>query len=152
MPVSKKPRRRYVPRSYRLPSLIRYSAETETNLQLIPHIALDVFRAGRATEGDWHTLAARISWCSVMASKHHPQDIIDIAQAGVHAMRDVFARNERTGRWGFSGEEMRAVGAALNLMDEMQAAHTRKELLEALEITLRVGSDATPGEIAEAVA
>lgn len=149
MPVSKKPRRKHRPVPYRMPSVIRYSAEQETALQLIPHVSLDLFRSGHATESDWHTLAARISWCSVLASRHQPQDVIDVAQAGVVAMREAFARHERAGRWGFSGEELRAVGAALNLMDELQVAHTRKELLAALQVTLRVGSDATPGQIAE---
>lgn len=152
MPVSKKPRKRHQVKPYRMPSLIRYSPEQETNLQLIPHIALDVFRTGHATEGDWHTLAARIGWCSVLASTHHGPELIEIAQAAVFAMRDAFARHERTGRWGFAGHELRAVGDALNLMDELQRAHTRKELLEALEVTLRAASDATPGQIAEVVA
>lgn len=148
MPVSKKPRRKHRPAPYRLPTTIRYSAADETQLQLVPHIALDLFRSGRATEGDWHTLACRVSWGSVLASWHHPE-AVDVAQAGVVAMRSAFARHGRTQRWGFSGEELTSVGAALVLVDDMQHAHTRRELVEALEYTLRVAGQ--PGSVGELV-
>lgn len=149
MPTSKKPKRKYKPAPYRLPSTIRYSESQETQLQLIPHIALDLFRTGRATEGDWHTLACRISWGSVLATWHHPE-VVDVSQAGAIAMHSAFERHSRTQKWGFSGEELRAVGDALNLVDDMQKAHTRRELVEALKYTLRVaGKPDTVGALVE---
>jgi hypothetical protein len=150
MPTPKRPRRKYRPREARLPSVFRHTESEETQLQLVPHVALELFRTGTATEGDWHTLACRINWGMVLATRHHPE-AVEVATAGVVALRDVFARHARTGRWGCSGEELRAIGAALVLVDDMQMAHTRRELLDALHHTLRVAGRAAPtGELMEA--
>lgn len=149
MPRSKPPKKRYVPKPVRMPANIRYSEADELQLQLVPHISLDLFRSGDATEGDWHTLACRINWGSALASRHHPE-LLDLAAAGVRALASAFERHGRTGKWGCSGEELRAIGAALVQVDDLQHVHTRRELLDALRLVLRVaGRRETVGDVME---
>ncbi len=148
MPKSARPRKAYKPKGVRVPTNIRYGQLEELHLQLVPHVALDLFRTGLATEGDWHTLAVRVNWAVVMATRHHP-DVVDVATAGVRALAVVMARHERIGRWGCNGEELRALGAALVLMDEMQQSHTRRDLHDALAYTLRVAGRPGVGRLME---
>ena len=109
------------------PINMRFSQATETKLQLIPHDALANFKAGRQTEPDWHTLAARCNLGSVLAAEHFP-DAVTAIEPALEALRTSWERFTRLGKMGMTGEEYNAIATALVLTDDMQKQCTRREL------------------------
>ena len=134
MAANKKPRkqRRYVPRPA-LPIVFRHDAESETALQLAPHLSLANFRMGIAEEPDWHTLAARLNVGSVAAHKHDQMEAYALIEQSLDAIRSIKARNQRTGAWGINGDELKLIGEALYLTDELQKALTRRQMAECID-------------------
>ncbi|MDO3616665.1 hypothetical protein Q3O97_12470 [Ralstonia pseudosolanacearum] len=116
-----------------LPSVIRFSRGAE--VQLVPHVELEKLRDGTATEESWHTLAFRINVGQVLAQQHfaHVGDVLDAMARGVVAVAEVGKRLRRVGRFGCTGDEFRAIGAALPLTDDMQEATTRRQQLHATQ-------------------
>lgn len=110
-----------------LPINMRFSRDVETKLQLIPHDCLANFKAGRQTEPDWHTLAARCNLGSTLA-RNHFSEATEVMNAGVEALGSAWQRFRRLGRMGMTGDEYNAVAAALALTDDMQKLCTRREL------------------------
>jgi hypothetical protein len=151
MPKSARPRKKYRPQPFRLPATIRYSQADEQHLQLVPHVSLEQRRTGDADEGAWHTLAVRVNWGVVLAARHdHLAECRPVMAASIGALRSIWERHGRTGAWGFSGEEYRALGDALVLVDEMQLALPRRDLLDALRVTFKVaGREELAGELQE---
>jgi len=137
MPRSARPRKRYRPQPYGLPATIRYSESDETRLQLAPHVDLERLRSGTADAEAWSTLATRVNWGAVLASRHHPEAVA-LMEAAARALAAVHARHARVGRWGASGPEFNALADALVVVDDMQRAHTRRELLDALRVAQRM--------------
>lgn len=118
-----------------LPSIIRFSHGAEVQLQLVPHVELEKMRDGTATEESWHTLAFRINVGQVLAQQHfaHANDVLDAMARGVVPVAEVGRRFKRVGRFGCTGDEFRAIGAALTLTDDMQEATTRRQQLHATQ-------------------
>lgn len=115
--------------------------EDQTALQLIPHSALDNFRRGAVQDGDFDTLAMRVNWCKVTAlDARLGDDVMAVAEAGVQAMLSVQERYDRLGRWGMTGPEMTAVGACLNLMDDMQVSSRRVDVLRTMRKVFAVAA------------
>ncbi|WP_455275106.1 hypothetical protein [Ralstonia thomasii] len=112
-----------------LPSLFRFSRSAELHLQLVPHIELEKMRDGTATEQSWHTLAFRINVGQTLAHQQFADQAaaLDAMAHGVWAIAEVGKRYKRTGRFGCTGDEFRAIGEALNLTDDMQKETTRRE-------------------------
>lgn len=119
-----------------LPISMRFSQATETKLQLIPHDALANFKAGRQTEPDWHTLAARCNLGSVLAGEYF-HDAVPATEAALEALRSSWERFGRLGKLGMTGEEYNAIATALVLTDEMQLQCTRRELDAAMTKVFR---------------
>lgn len=118
-----------------LPSVIRFSRGAEVQLQLVPHVELEKLRDGTATEESWHTLAFRINVGQVLAQQYfaHVGDVLNAMARGVVAVAEVGKRFRRVGRFGCTGDEFRAIGAALTLTDDMQEATTRRQQLHATQ-------------------
>ena len=135
MPASKAPRKPYRPKSApgQIPVLLRYSATDERQLKLVPHMALAAIREGRAVEEDWHTLAVRVNWGTVLARFPEYQGVQPDFTVALDALRSLKARAEKTGRWIGTGDELRSIGEALALCDEMQDGTTRRDLKAALD-------------------
>lgn len=110
-----------------LPINMRFSCDVETKLQLIPHDSLANFKAGRQTEPDWHTLAARCNLGSTLARDHF-EEATQTMNAAIEALASSWQRFKRLGRMGMTGEEYNAVATALVLTDDMQKLSTRREL------------------------
>lgn len=135
MPRSAKPRRPYRPREQRAAVAIRYSPAVEARLQLVPHVSLDAIRRGAADAETWSTLTTRVNWGGVLAARHHPE-AVPLMEAAQHALAAIHARHGRTGKWGAAGPELTALAEALVVVDDMQRAHTRRELHDALRFVL----------------
>lgn len=129
MPANKRPRKSHRRvQIFSTPIAFRHNAEEETALQLAPHLSLSKFRQGIADEQDWHTLAARVNVGSIAANWHDQSEAIGAMNDGLHAIRSVSARHQRTQAWGITGDELKAIGEALNLTDEIQKGLTRREM------------------------
>ena len=142
MPGNKKPRKpapRIKPRG--LPTVFRFSAKDERNLQLVPHQSLEAMRRGEGQEPDWHTLAVRLNLGATLAYRlfdtPEARALLDSAQ---DALRSAWERFEKTQRIGLTGPEMTTIGEALNLTDDMQLRCTRRELSAALAEVFRVAA------------
>lgn len=143
MPANKKPRKKYKPKFPQgkivLPSLIRYSAADDFKLKIVPHQELERFREGTADESAWHTLTMRLDWGLFMAIDHFEDDVAKTAiREGLEALLSIKDRNAKLAKWGASGSEFKAIGLALNLIDEMQDNTTRREQHDSLEAMLRL--------------
>lgn len=116
-----------------LPILMRFSRNAEIDLQLIPHAALENIREGRGSEQDWHTLAFRVNVGQMLGRQAFAgrADVHGVMDAGVVAVAELGKRYRRAGRMVATGDELRAIGEALCLTDELQENTTRRQQLVA---------------------
>ncbi|MGA3803712.1 hypothetical protein ACI2VC_06885 [Ralstonia nicotianae] len=116
----------YRPRASGLPLVFALSQSMKTDLQLTPLGTLEGFKEGTGTEHGAHTLAAVLS-----------RDLTDhekrIAAEGLEAVRGVFKRGNAAGKWGCSGDEYRAIGAALALGAELADSTNRRTVAAAIK-------------------
>lgn len=133
MPSNKKPRkpRKYVPKT--LPLTIRHNEESETALQLAPHAELMKLREGYGDEGSWNTIVARLNIGLVAANDNNKEDQAKEIRIGLDAMLKVQARFDKSGKWGLSGSDLKQVGDALILTDNLQLSLTRKQFAKAID-------------------
>lgn len=139
MANNKRPKKKYRPRERVLPITIRFNTETEIQLQLLPHQYLELLRTAEFEEHMWHAMAARMNLGNTLAYTYfeeakRPMDL------ACNALRSVWDRHGRTGKWGASGEELGRLGDGLNLTDEMQLTCTRRELDRAMEHVYEVAA------------
>lgn len=142
MPKSRKPRKRYRPQNAEgpiLPVVFRFSAKAELDLQTIPHVELDAMMRGEGTEYSLGAINFRINCGYVLSGETFEDPVLrEKMEEGLGAIRAVIDRWRESGKIGCTGEQFRAIGAALTLCDEMQLVCTRRELLEACRIVDRV--------------
>ena len=133
MPSNKKPRKpkKYVPRT--IPLTIRHNAESETALQLAPHSELMKLREGYGDIESWHTIVARLNIGLVAANAAGKEDQAKNIRIGLDAMLKVQARFDKSGKWGLSGSDLREIGDALVLTDNLQLSLTRKQFAQAID-------------------
>jgi hypothetical protein len=133
MPSNKKPRKpkKFVPKT--LPLTIRHNAESETALQLAPHAELMKLREGYGDIESWHTIVARLNIGLVAANAAGKEDQAKDIRIGLDAMLKVQARFDKSGKWGLSGSDLREVGDALVLTDNLQLSLTRKQFAKAID-------------------
>lgn len=116
-----------------LPIIFRSNEEDERILKLMPHQELAEIREGRGTEDSYWTVTNRINWASTMASMvPFSFDPAPVLNTGLDALMGLFERFKRVGKFGVTGEELRAIGAALTLADDMHDATTRRQHRDAL--------------------
>lgn len=115
-----------------LPINIRFNSADETKLQLVPLELAMNFIEGTADESTWHTVMLRINWGRFLARDHFPDVEPALVEAQM-AMREILARNERTGKWGAAKPEYDSIYEALRISNEMQKQCSRRELRDALE-------------------
>lgn len=115
-----------------LPVNIRFAAEHDTRLMLVPLQCADRLLAGTADESDWHTTIMRLNWARLLnkANFNEGESLIEQAQ---DAMRAIKARGEKYGTWSASTPEHAVIHEALVLCNQMQSMCTRRELRDALQ-------------------
>lgn len=131
MPANKKPRKKQKYKPLILPMTFRHSAESDTGMQIVPHMELMKMREGCGDEGGWHTLVCRLN-IGVIAAWQNEIANNDIKR-GLDAMINVKKRYEKSGKWGLSGDDLRDVGDALVITDNLQLSLTRKQLNKAID-------------------
>ena len=141
MARSSKPRKRYVPKQKSLPVVFRHDAEGERNLSLYPHLELMKLKNGVADEAAIHTLAARLNIAYVLAGNtNQSEEAVEVFVKALDAVRSMDARFGKVGKVGATGDELMALGEALNLADELQAGRTRREIRDATEYVWKVAA------------
>lgn len=101
----------------------RLSSDQARDLALGYHSALAAFRNGTATGHEANTLAAAGNLTVLLAEGGLGGDEhMGIAKEGQAAVVNAMARHDRTGRWGFTGQEMQAVALLLELHDAQLAS------------------------------
>ena len=133
MATNKRPRKKYRPLTGRLTinqnKMFRFDAGSDAWMKTAPHEALDSIKRGDATARHFDTLVLRLHWGQRMERDHFESDEArESMDAAVRAVTSVAERHTRTGVFGATGEELRQMGEALVLIDEMQTQATRKEL------------------------
>lgn len=122
----------YRPRASGLPLVFGLSQSMKTDLQLTPLGILEGFKEGTAKEEGAHTLAAAVNLAAVLSrdlSDHEKR----IAAEGLAAVRSIFRRGNDSGKWGCSGDEYRAIGAALAMGAELADSSRRREVAAAIK-------------------
>ena len=103
-------------------SNVPLGADQARDLALGYHSALAAFRNGTATGHEANTLAAAGNLTVLMGEGGLGAEHMDIAKAGQAAVVSAMARHARTGKWGFTGQEMQAVALLLELHDAQLAS------------------------------
>ena len=115
-------------------------------MQLIPHLEFAKLKAMEADESTWHTLAARLNVGQLLAHRHFNEAEKIICRNALDAMVSIRDRHSKVGKWGGTGDELRDIGKALNLTDEMQKASTRRELRDTISHVYEVAGIKTKEE------
>lgn len=126
--------------SGKLPILFRTNPEDDRALKLMPHTDLAEIREGRGTEEGYWVVANRLNWASTLTSMvEFSFDPAPVINAGLEAMLALNKRFMEIGKFVLRAEELKAVGEALTLADDMHDATTRRQHRDAL-IKLVMGS------------
>lgn len=148
MPGNKKPRKKHKPAGRASANRIkafRYNADASFWLKHMPHQALEALRTGKADADLHNMLVIRVLWGARIVEDHlaDPGEARQIMAAGVAAVESVAARYDRLVRFGATGEELRQIGDALNLCDDLQDITTRREQESSLAAVLRINGKRT---------
>lgn len=117
-----------------LPINMRFSAENETAMMLVPTQCAARFLDGTADESDWNALTHRLNWARLLNEKHYAEGLqafIDAQQV----MAGVKPRGLAEGVWSITAEQHAALETALALANQMQKQCNRRELRDALSET-----------------
>lgn len=124
--------------------IAKLNPDDTRTLKLVPHQCLAEIREGRGTEQSWNTLACRVNWASVLVCNHEGIEFsIDPKPAmleALDALRALDARWKEKGRYVATGDELKAIGAALALADDIQDATTRRDHRDAFVTVLKVAA------------
>jgi hypothetical protein len=124
--------------------LTKLDPENTRNLKLVPHQCLAEIREGRGTEQSWNTLACRINWASVLVCNHtgieFSTDPKPAMMEALDALRALDARWRDKGKYIATGPELKAIGEALSLADDIQDVTTRRDHRDAFVTVMAVAT------------
>jgi len=114
-------------------------ASQKTDLGCALRLALEALRTGKATEQEFHTLAAAVNVSLVLCERDiGPEYLADIKRAQQSLLR-LWERGKTTGRWIFDGPGLASAMHAIDLHEAQLAAVSRSEASAAMrEIVRRV--------------
>lgn len=116
-----------------------YAPEQALQLKLMPHTALEALRTGDATEDNISTIIIRLDWGVILIKNHFDQEQAGrVINDGLEAVISLQNRRKELGRYIATGEELKAIGDALNAVDDMQDNTTRREQWLALNEVQRI--------------
>ena len=143
----KKRNKAYKPREVLpVPLMFRHSVSGQLSLKLQPRMAFQRLREGAGTTDDLDTLACRLNWAFVAQRDFYQNQAVESSEGAISAIMGAKHRLIETGKHGFSGPEMLAVGDGLNLADMMCGHLTRKESLQAVQFVNEWNNKAMKGQ------
>lgn len=115
-----------------MPITMRFSAQDETQMMLVPIQSADKFLASTAEESDWHTVMMRINWARLLNEAHFDEGVQEFEAARL-VMRAVKPEGLAEGIWSMTTDQHDTVNTALVLANQMQKQCTRRELQASLK-------------------
>lgn len=119
----------------------------QTALALPPRVAFEAMRDGKATDGDFDTLAAVVS-VAMVRCEEIGREGVELCQEAQGCLMDAKVRHERTGRWGFDYRALQAIPAAIEIHEQLLALSTPRQMMDAMrEVVKRMNA----GQVHEVV-
>lgn len=116
-----------------LPIIFRTAPDGDRTLKLMPHADLEAIREGHGDERAYWCVTNRLNWASTLATmiefSFNPTPTIN---AALDALMALYERFKQVGKLVLKGEELRIIGEALTLADDMHDATTRRQHRDAL--------------------
>lgn len=132
MGKSTKPRKPYKPMRQRMPIIYGMGSEVKSELAIAPLMSINMFMSGHGSEEHAYTIInAILTGYELVENADDFRTMI----GGSDAIRRVIERGAE-GKWGFSGDDLRDITAAVTLSDQMQAVATRRQLRGAVQAVL----------------
>lgn len=103
-------------------------------------LALQTLLTGKGNEQAWSTLTCALNVSLVLAENGCGADCVPTIELALNAMRSCKHRAARTKRYGFTGDELRVVMAAVNIHDEQNSRATVEQMRNALNVVLEAVS------------
>lgn len=133
--------KRHVRKVLRVPIIFGLGQDDDRQLQLSPHAALLKLREGTATATDYDSIACRINIGQAVTHQcSYNDEVKAVIATAMAAVISVGERHRQLGKFGISGDELVALGAGLNMADELQKSCTRRELREAMLHVFKVAA------------
>ncbi|WP_250501952.1 hypothetical protein [Caballeronia sp. AZ7_KS35] len=139
MAGNKKPRKAYRPRAINrtigidvLERRTPMDKAQTTDLGIAYHVALDEMLKGRGTEEHWSTVVCALNISLVLAERGYGASMLPTVSAALAGSVRARDRARACGRWGFDGDAINDIRAAIALHDEQMNVATKKVVLDAL--------------------
>jgi hypothetical protein len=139
MSKNRKPRKKYQgPKYYpgALPLKFGMTEAMKTDLRLPPHLVLEAFKTGNGNEEGAHTLAACLNVGAVL-SRTQNSEAQAVMSLGLDAIQSVMNRGNELHKWVMTGNEIKHIGEAINLTDDMQDMTTRADMCQVLKTVFK---------------
>ncbi|MCK9386111.1 MAG: hypothetical protein M0Q15_15990 [Nevskia sp.] len=117
--------------------LHRLNATQQADLGVALRFSLESIRTGRATEQEFHTLAACINVSLVLCERGVAADYLPAVKLAQAGLLRLLKRGRESGRWVFDGPGMQDVLHGIELHEAQLAFVTRKEAAEAMREVMR---------------
>ena len=102
-------------------------------MKIKPHAYFIMMRVGQGTYEGWNMIAVRLNTGQYAANKHFEPGPQEVVTEGLKALGEVHVRFLTQDRVGVSGDQMRAIGDALCMCDDLQDACKRREWLDVID-------------------
>jgi hypothetical protein len=117
--------------------LHRLDAGQQTDLGVALRVSLEAIRTGRATEQEFHTLAACINVSLVLCERGVAADYLPAVKQAQEGLMRLLRRGRETGRWVFDGTGMHDVMHGIELHEAQLATVSRREAADAMREVMR---------------
>lgn len=98
--------------------------------------SLDAFTTGCATIKHWHDLAAVNNLAQTLAGKGIGIEVMEVAHRAETALIDAADRFQRTGKFGLTGEGIKAIRELIDYHDLQRSSISRAEYERAIALTV----------------
>jgi len=98
--------------------------------------SLDAFTTGCATLKHWQDLAAVNNLAQTLAGKGIGIEVMEVAHRAETALTDAADRFQRTGKFGLTGEGIKAIRELIELHDLQRSSISRAEYERAIALTV----------------
>lgn len=98
--------------------------------------SLDAFTSGHATLKHWQDLAAVNNLAQTLAGKGIGIEVMEVAHKAETALIDAADRFQRTGKFGLTGEGIKAIRELIELHDLQRSSISRAEYERAIALTV----------------
>lgn len=114
-------------------------ASQQGDLGVALRISFEALRTGRATEQEFHTMAACINVSLVLCERAVGAEHMPIVHSAQAALLRLWQRGKTSGRWGLDGPGLNAIKHGVELHEAQLASIIRREAAEAMrEVRRRI--------------